>query len=134
MFKKMVVLIVLLGFAWSYPPLRAKVAHAASPALELLGPVGYRMQQPMRKYQAETDVKFLVDQLQMARTEGRSLPSPGTSFNEWMLKRKGAGDRGRDPWGNHYWLLRSESAYTVVSSGPDGEKNTPDDIRRTGIF
>lgn len=134
MFKKLIVGIVLLGFAWSYPPFRTKVAHAAGPALDLLGPVGYKLQEPMRKYRAETDVKFLVDQLRMERTEGRALPSAGQSFNDWMLKRKGAGERGRDPWGNFYWLLRNDNTVTVVSSGPDGEKNTSDDIRRTGVL
>lgn len=134
MVKKIIIVLVVFGFAWSLPAGRARISRALSPALGLLGPVGYRMQEPMRKYRAETDVKFLVDQLQMHRTEGRQVPNSDRAFTDWMSSRKGAGEKGRDPWGNLYWLKRGEGAVTVGSSGPDGERNTPDDIHRSGAL
>jgi hypothetical protein len=134
MLKKIVILVVALGFAWSVPSVRARVATALAPAFSLLGPVGYRMQQPMRKYQAETDLKFIDDQLQMAKTEGRPLPSSGKSFNEWLSVRRGAGDRGKDPWGNLYWMIGKSGSMTLGSNGPDGTANTEDDITRNAAI
>lgn len=130
MWKKILIGLVALGFAWSVPQVRARIATALAPATGLLGPVGYRMQEPMRKYQAETDIKFLVDQLRMERNEGRQLPRDTRAFNEWMARKPGAGDKGRDPWGNLYWMDRGVGGVQVGSSGPDGTKKTPDDLMR----
>ena len=127
MFKKIVIGVVLLGFAWSVPEVRARTATAVAPALGVLGPVGDRMQEPMRDYQADTDLKFLADQLEIDQTYGRPLPSAGPAFTEWMLKRKGAGDRGKDPWGNLYWMDRSGGSIQLGSNGRDGTRGTADD-------
>jgi hypothetical protein len=34
-----------------------------------------------------------------------------------------------DPWGNEYALVLEETRLDVYSAGPDGEYDTPDDIR-----
>lgn len=131
MWKKILVGLVALGFAWSIPDVRVRVATWLAPAIGLLGPVGYRMQEPLRKYKAETDIKFLVDQLHLDREEGRQLPRDTRTFTEWMLRRKGAGDKGRDPWGNLYWMERGAPGSTRIgSNGPDGTKKTTDDLFR----
>lgn len=127
MLKKIVIAVVALGFAWSVPSFRGRVTTFLAPALDVLGPVGYRMQEPMREYKADTDLKFLADQLQIDQTYGRPLPSGGQAFSDWMLKRKGAGDRGKDPWGNLYWMDRSGGGILLGSNGRDGERGTPDD-------
>ena len=134
MIKKIIIGAVLLGFAWSLPPVRARVAIALAPAFDRLGPVGDWLKQPMLEYRAETDVKFLIDQLQMERTEGRTLPTNTRAFNDWMGRRAGAGERGKDPWGNLYWMKKSGGATTVGSNGPDGIVNTSDDIRRSAAL
>jgi hypothetical protein len=130
MVKKFIIVAVLLGFAWSLPPVRQRVGTTLAPALGFLGPVGERLKQPMLEYQAETDVKFIVDLLQMDRTEGRALPNNTRAFNEWLGRKRGAGDRGKDPWGNLYWMKKSGAATTIGSNGPDGVENTSDDIKR----
>lgn len=130
MWKKLLIGLVALGFAWSVPQVRARIVTALAPATSLLGPLGHRMQEPMRRYQAETDIKFLVEQLQMEKNEGRPLPSNVRAFNEWMGRRQGAGDKGRDPWGNLYWMDRTTQGVEVGSNGPDGTRRTEDDLAR----
>lgn len=132
MWKKGLVVLVAMGFAWSVPSVRGRIATAAAPALSLLGPVGSRMQEPMRRYQADTDLKFLVDQLKMASNEGRPLPTTGKPFTEWMSRKPGAGERGKDPWGNYYWMERSTGVVLVGSNGKDGARDTEDDLTRRG--
>ena len=134
MIKKVIIVLVFLGFAWSLPLARAKMVGAMQPGLALLGPVGVKLKQPMLKHQADADLKFLLEQLQIDRTEGRAQPGNTRAFNEWMYARQGAGERGRDPWGNLYWMKRGEGAVTVGSNGPDGTHNTRDDIRRSTAF
>lgn len=34
----------------------------------------------------------------------------------------------KDPWGNPYIYEKSKATYNVYSSGPDGQKGTPDDV------
>jgi hypothetical protein len=134
MIKKIIIGLVLLGFAWSLPSVRERTALALAPALPFLGPVGERLQRPMLEYRAETDVKFIVDQLHMERTEGRALPKDTRAFNEWMGRKGGAGDRGKDPWGNLYWMKKSGGSTMIGSNGADGVENTADDIRRSAAL
>lgn len=130
MWKKVIGGLILLGFAWSVPQVRGRIITALEPATAVLGPVGYRLQEPMRRYRAETDIKFLIDQLRMDRNEGKPVPSNTRAFNEWMSKRRGAGDNGHDPWGRLYWLVRETGTVQVGSNGPDGERSTEDDLTR----
>lgn len=134
MWKKAIIVLIALGFAWSLPEVRGRITKAAAPALGVLGPVGHRMQAPMRRYQADTDIKFLVDQLLMERNEGRQLPANTKAFNEWMARRAGAGDKGRDPWGNLYWMDRTTGGVQIGSSGPDGARKTEDDLTRQAVL
>lgn len=130
MWKKAIGGLILVGFAWSVPQVRHRIIVTLEPATAFLGPIGDWMQEPMRKYKAETDIKFLIDQLRMDRNEGRQLPTNTKAFNDWMLKRRGAGDKGRDPWGGYYWMVRQTGVVEIGSNGPDGERDTADDLSR----
>jgi hypothetical protein len=88
----------------------------------------------MLEYRAETDVKFIISQMQMERTEGRTLPNNTRAFNDWMSRKGGAGQRGKDPWGNFYWMKKSGGATTIGSNGPDGTVNTTDDIMKSAAL
>lgn len=134
MIRKMLVVIVLLGFAWSYPPLRQRMVLAMAPAFELLGPVGDRVAQPARRWKAESDITFIMQQFQLEKTEGRASPKGQREFETWMARKQSAGDKGRDPWGQYYWMKRADKAVTVGSHGPDMEPNTPDDITQTIVL
>ncbi len=134
MWKKIIIGVVALGFAWSWAPTRARMSTALSPVFGMMGPVGYKMQEPMRRWRADNDLKFLVEQLQMDKTEGKQVPGNAKAFTDWMARKPGAGNRGKDPWGQLYWMKKSGDAVTVGSSGPDGAKDTPDDLRRSAVL
>lgn len=132
MLKLVLVLLVAIGFATAHPPTRERIATAAAPALAKLGPVGRVLLRPMHKVTAHNEVEFLLDQIELAKILGKDIPTE-TSFQNWIKQRvkTSAGVRitGRDPWGSPYYLSRSQTAITIGSHGPDGERNTPDDIR-----
>jgi hypothetical protein len=132
MLKLVLVLLVAIGFATAHPPTRERIAHTAAPALEKLGPVGRFLLRPMHKVTAHNEVDFLINQVELARIMGREIPTE-TSFQNWIKARvkTSAGVRvtGKDPWGAPYYLSRSQTAITIGSNGPDGKRNTPDDIR-----
>lgn len=134
MIRKILVVVVVLGFAWSYPPMRQRMMLAMSPAFELLGPVGDRMAQPARRWKAESDITFIMQQFQLEKTEGRKSPATQRDFEVWMLRKQSAGDKGKDPWGQLYWLKRANNTVTVGSHGPDHEPNTADDITQTIVL
>lgn len=128
MWKKLLVVAVLLGFAGSYPPTRAVMANAMAPALEKLGPVGQRALEPARRYDAKNEVEFIADQLNIQRTEGRAVPNPRT-FQQWLKQHVTTRRDGLDPWGKPYYLARTGKTHVVGSGGRDGEPGTGDDIR-----
>lgn len=127
MWKKLLVLAVLLGFGWSYPPTRRVMSDALEPALSLLGPLGERAMEPARRYDARNEVDFIADQLELERTDGRPIPNPRT-FQKWLKQHVTTRRDGIDPWGQPYYLVRSGNTHVVGSDGKDGERGTADDI------
>ncbi|WDP85781.1 MAG: type II secretion system protein GspG [Desulfobacter sp.] len=68
-------------------------------------------------------------------TKGR-LPQPHR-FEAWMeknFKENDLKDIMTDHWGNRlvYQSSKKDKAYLLISLGPDGILDTPDDMRRTG--
>lgn len=134
MVKPFLVVVVLLGFAWGYPPTRAHMLYRAQPALEKLGPVGDRIILPVQRYSTKQELDFILDQISLARTEGKETPDAKT-FQSWLSRRVLTKNRGKDPWGHSYYLVRpSTGTITVGSVGPDGELGTADDLRMTMPF
>lgn len=133
MLKVVLVVLVLLGAAWGYPPTRTQMAHALLPVAERLGPAGEYVSRPVRRYNARTEISFVLDQIAMARTEGRPTPT-GRSFQEWLKARVKTKNNGKDIWGNEYYLTVDGTTFTVGSVGPDGERNSPDDITKSKTF
>lgn len=130
MLKTVVVVLILLGFAWGYHPTRVRMMRAIEPVVEALGPAGDLVVIPIQRYNAKTEVNFLVDQIQMHRTEGREVPDSRT-FQAWLGKRVSTKNQGRDPWNHPYFLLSIAGRITVGSVGEDGERGTADDITQT---
>jgi hypothetical protein len=128
MWKKLLVVAVLLGFAWSLPPSRRWITNALAPALVKLGPVGERLVEPTRRYDARNEVDFIVDIMEMNRTEGRAMPTART-FEKWLQQKVTTRRNGIDPWGKSYYLMRLGKTTTIGSEGPDGERSTADDIQ-----
>jgi hypothetical protein len=133
MFKIVLVVAVLLGIAWSYAPTRQQIAVRLVQVAEKLGPVGDVVLNPVRKYSTQSEVGFIVDQIRMARLEGRQMPGERT-FAGWLKQRVKTKWKGVDAWGFPYYLTQKQMQFTVGSVGPDGKRGTGDDIRETVQF
>jgi hypothetical protein len=134
MFKLILIVLVLLGFITAHPPTRSRIASAAAPALEKLGPVGAYALRPVHGFTAQNEVDFIADQIKLANEVGRETPKDDT-FQDWLVKRRvTTRNSGKDPWGAPYYLTRKDKRFTVGSLGPDGRKNTEDDIIATGTL
>ncbi|MGH7500300.1 MAG: type II secretion system protein GspG [Longimicrobiales bacterium] len=134
MLKAILIVVVLLGFAWGYPPTRSHIVYRLEPALVMLGPVGRWIIRPVQRYSTKQELDFILDQIVLARTEGKEIPD-AKSFHVWLSKRVLTKNQGKDAWGNRYFLIRPRSgSLTAGSIGPDGKSGTEDDIRLTIPF
>lgn len=133
MFKKIVLTLILLGFAWAWEPTRVRMILAARPVLERMGPFGERAITPIVRYNTKTELTFIADQIQMAKTEGKETPD-ANSFQMWMQKHIKTKNHGKDPWDQKYFLIQLGSTLTVGSVGEDGERGTDDDIKASIPF
>lgn len=133
MFKKVFFTIIVLGFAWAWEPTRVRMVIAMRPALERMGPVGHRLIVPVQRYNTQTEISFIADQIQLAKTEGRQTPDART-FQGWMEKNILTKNRGKDPWDHPYYLIRLGPTLTVGSVGEDGERGTDDDLKKSIPF
>lgn len=124
--KKILIAVVILAFVWAIPAVRAKVVAAAAPVLELLGPVGAKVLSPSRRYATQNEVMAIARVIKADEDEGKPVPEPG-AFRDW-LRRRLVHEDGIDVWGNAFWMRRSLDTVTVGSNGPDGERNTSDDV------
>jgi hypothetical protein len=127
----LIAVIVILAVIWAIEPARLRVAGAAMPVLEALGPVGEFALRPARRMGAKNQARQITRTITIERNEGREVPD-ARSFDRWLTRRMPE-DR-LDPWGNAYWLDRRTNTLTVGSSGPDGERGTDDDISHSVAF
>ena len=130
MIKAILGALVLLGFAWGYPPTRARMIRGIEPVAEALGPAGDLVALPIQRYNAQTEINFVVDQIRMHKNEGREIPDERT-FQKWLGERVKTKNRGRDPWNRPYFLLKVSGQVTVGSVGEDGARGTEDDLKKT---
>ncbi|MCI0435781.1 MAG: hypothetical protein L0271_19385 [Gemmatimonadetes bacterium] len=133
MVKGLFIALVLIGFAWGYPPTRARMAKALEPALVRLGPVGEAIVYPVEKYSTTQEIQFILDQIQLAKTEGKETPDEKT-FHRWLSRRVLTKNNGADAWNFKYYLILVNRTITVGSVGKDGQRGTDDDIRRSIPF
>jgi hypothetical protein len=131
--KTVIIILLLLGFAWGYPPTRARMVLGMKPVLHKLGPVGEMIVTPVERFSTKNEVNFILEQLQMTRTEGREIPDAAT-FNKGINQRLSTKNHGKDPWDQPYYLLKVAGSLTVGSIGEDGVRGTADDIKKTISF
>jgi len=130
MLKTALIVITLLGFGYAYEPTRVRMLLVAKPALERMGPLGERIATPVQRYNTATELSFILDQIQLAKTEAKEIPDART-FQTWMQRRILTKNRGRDPWDFPYYLIRVGPTLTVGSVGEDGQQGTDDDIKKS---
>jgi hypothetical protein len=114
------------------PAARNRIGVAALPLLERMGPLGERAANPFRRWEARNEMMFFLRIMQDDRTESRALPDE-RGFQEWVRRRMPQ-ETGADPWGGDYWLRRRGSEYTIGSNGPDGVRDTDDDVTHSATM
>jgi hypothetical protein len=124
--KKAIVVVLALAIIWAVPGVRQRIGVALLPVFERLGPVGERVANPVRAFQARNDLSFFLRMMEEDATEGRPRPDP-RRFSEWVDQRMPE-ESGVDPWGQPYWMRQRDRTVTVGSNGVDMVRDTDDDI------
>jgi hypothetical protein len=119
LFKVVLILLVLLGAAFYFPQTRPVVVDTLAPVMN-----------PVLTWQTRGEMEGIVRELQTMSREGGDLPTPGESFDAWMLRNFMGGSK-TDAWGVNYTLRIWRDSIGIVSNGPDREIETPDDILET---
>jgi hypothetical protein len=114
--KVILVLLILLGAALYFPKTRPVV-------LEFVGPVV----NPVLRWQTDGEMERIARELESLHRQGSNIPTPGASFQSWM-ERNFMGGAKEDAWGNNYSLKVWRESVGIVSSGPDEELDTADDL------
>jgi hypothetical protein len=124
--KAILIILVLLGAAWSIPEVRSRTYE---PAFKRLGPTGEKLLAPTYRAGARSQANHMFRIMSLDRDQGRPLPEPQT-FQRWIRSRLGE-EATLDPWGSPYYMERERSMITIGSPGPDRRRGTDDDIRVT---
>ena len=82
------------------------------------------------------DLRSITTMLDYSYMKKGRLPRPDR-FEIWMVrnfKENNLKDLMTDHWGNRlvYESSKKDKTYVLISLGPDGILDTPDDMRRTG--
>lgn len=131
--KWLIVILILIGFAWSVPAGRERIEAVLEPVGEQLAPALDWALNPTRRAGVKRELDFILRAIENERQMGRPVPDPNT-FHEWVGSSVDALNDGLDPWGQPYYLELSRATVTVVSAGPDRERGTDDDVRASRNF
>lgn len=113
-------LVLVVALVALSPPLRRRVDPYVRPALQ-------RVLNPVYRWQVRSRVQELARYLAAQSAAGAGMPSP-QEFPA-LYRRLYPGESGLDPWGHPYQLREVDRrVWVVASNGPDGQRNTPDDI------
>lgn len=133
MIRKLLILAVIVAFAWSVPAVRERMIRMAGPVVERLGPPGELLADPIRRYNTRNELVVLMRELTQEYQAQVPLPN-ARNFQAWLERNTISGRDGKDAWGNAYFLRRDGSGITLGSPGADGQVGTEDDITRTLTF
>ena len=128
--KVAIVVLMLLGFAWAWPPTRQRMSMVIEPVISRVAPQAERLLNPLRKSGARREITYILREIAAQRVIGRPLPDE-REFRFWVREYVESVDDGLDPWGGHYYMKRTRATVTVASPGPDGVAATGDDVRVT---
>lgn len=131
--KKLFVLLLLFAAASAtIPALRERVEPRVVPVwdsgLRRLDPVIDWAKVPIDRWAAQHEAEAIARMVRSRAQMSNSLPLP-SEFKDYLRRNWRGGKQGLDPWGNWYYLVVTRDSITVGSAGPDGERNTEDDIR-----
>jgi hypothetical protein len=114
--RVVLLLLILLGAAAYFPQTRPVVQEYIGPILN-----------PVLTWQTNGEMARIKRELESLNRQGSDLPTPGPSFQAWMV-RNFMGGAKTDAWGGNYTLTFWRDSLGIVSNGPDREVGTPDDL------
>jgi hypothetical protein len=113
-----VLLVILAILAWAYfPESRAFTIDVARPVLT-----------PVFRWQARQEMTSIAHELQIYERENLGQIPDARRFQRW-LESSFTGDAMLDSWGAPYGIRVQRDSFAIVSWGPDGVPDTPDDVR-----
>lgn len=116
LFRIFIILVIALGVGLWFPESRAVILDYASPVVN-----------PYLQMATEGEMQDIADELKEYQRENfEELPSE-RDFDEWLEPRF-TGNGGVDGWGNPYEYRLERTRLVLVSWGPDGQRDTDDDI------
>jgi hypothetical protein len=124
MFKFIFFLLIIIFVVATVPKVRNRIVP---PILNRLGPVGVKLETPMKRWEAQAECDRLLRELKQAAVQGKTVPAPN-AFYDWARATSTKPNTGKDPWGERYWLKPGRSIMTCGSNGPDTQRGTPDDV------
>ena len=115
-----IILLIVLGFvaALYFPDSRQAMIEIADPVI-----------QPVLVWSAEREMARLSQGVRLQAREDFTLPTNRT-WNAWLTENF-SGDATTDPWGTLYAYQAWADSFAIRSDGPDGERDTEDDLRRS---
>lgn len=124
MFKFFFIGLVVILAVTTIPAIRSRVMP---PVARALGPTGEKIATPVKRWKAKNGANNLLREMRADATAGRKMPQP-FEFTVWARQEMRDPTAGTDPWGGLYYLKPGRNLMTVGSPGPDGLKNTADDV------
>lgn len=128
--KKLLVVLIVIGFAWTIPAARERIQDVLAPIGEALRPAVDFALNPTRRAGTAREEQFILREIENQRQMGHGLPDPG-AFHEWVMTHVESVEDGLDPWGQPFYLEVGRQHFVVGSAGPDRTVGTADDIRDT---
>jgi hypothetical protein len=114
------ILLIIFGFvaALYFPDSRQVMIETADPVI-----------QPVLVWSAEREIERLSQGVRLEAREEYTIPT-NRNWNAWLTENF-SGDATTDPWGELYSYQAWADSFAVGSDGPDGQKDTEDDLRRS---
>ena len=128
MIRWVLIAVVALIVVMNIPPVRKRLQP---PAEKVLGPVVETVLTPVKKWRAKSGCTNLLRELSIAHNQGRSMPE-ANNFTAWAKRVTNNETGGHDPWGHQYYFKAGRGVMSVGSPGPDGLRDTADDVIATG--
>lgn len=129
--KFLLILIVAIGAAFGIPSVRHRIMTPLEPVLVRVGPIGEKLATPARRWNAKNEAEVIARKVAEQKDLHRPFPTP-RRFTQWIQQNmRGLERKGMDPWGNPYYLERTDRTITVGSAAQDGVPGTEDDVRVT---
>ena len=117
--KLILILLLALGAGLYFPQTRGVIMEFVAPALN-----------PLLAWQTRGEMEQIARELQNLNRQGDPLPAEGEEFGHWVARRFQGGS-SLDAWGHSYSLKIWPDSVGIISSGPDAQVRTGDDILHT---